>query len=61
MKIKYLTILLFAALTMIASAADKPQSAITVAVYDFKGDAEAAGFAGKVTTLITAALTTETN
>ena len=61
MKIKYLTILLFAALTMIASAADKPQSAITVAVYDFKGDAEAAGFAGKVTTLITADLTTETN
>jgi len=34
---------------------------LTVAVYDFKGDAEAAGFAGKVTTLVTANLTTETN
>lgn len=51
--------LLFAALTMIASAAEKP--ALTVAVYDFTGDAEMSDYGGKVTTLITANLTTETN
>lgn len=58
---KTLTILLFAALTTIASAADKPQSVLTVAVYDFKGDTDAASFDSKVTTLVTANLTTETN
>ena len=61
MKTKHLSILLFAALTMIAGAADKPQTALTVAVYDFKGDVDTASFGGKVTTLITANLTAETN
>lgn len=59
-KIK-LTCLLFAALTMIASAADKPQPAITTAVYDFKGDSDTANLGSKVTMLVTADLTTETN
>jgi TolB-like protein len=58
---KNLTILLFAILTMIAGAADKSQPALTVAVYDFKGGADAASFGDKVTTLVTANLTTETN
>jgi TolB-like protein len=59
---KNLTILLFATLTMIASAADQAQSPLTVAVYDFS-DAEkgADNYGGKVTTLVTADLTTETN
>src|ERR1035437_4042653 len=56
-----LIILLLAMLALISSAADKPQSALTVAVYDFKGDADTASFGGKVTTLVTANLTTETN
>lgn len=56
-----LTLLLLAALTALASAADKPQPALSVAVYDFTGDAEAAGYAGKATSLVTADLTTETN
>lgn len=34
---------------------------LTVAVYDFRGDAEAAGYGNNVTTLVTADLTTETN
>jgi len=38
-----------------------PQPALTVAVYDFKGDADARSFGDKVTTLVTANLTTETN
>ena len=38
-----------------------PPSALTVAVYDFKGDGEAAGYGNNVTTLVTADLTTETN
>lgn len=61
MKTKYLSILLLATLATIASAADKPQSALTVAVYDFKGDGEAAGYGNNITTLVTANLTTETN
>ena len=36
-------------------------SALTVAVYDFKGDAGAASYGKNVTTLVTANLTTETN
>ena len=58
---KYLTILLFATLTMLVNAADKPQSTLTVAVYDFTADAPSAGYSSKVTALITANLTTETN
>jgi TolB-like protein len=58
---KPLTILLFATLIMFANAADKPQSTLTVAVYDFKGDAEAASYGNNVTTLVTANLTAETN
>jgi TolB-like protein len=61
MKTKYLTTLLITALTMLAEAADKPQSPLSVAVYDFKGDAEAASFTSKVTSLVTANLSTETN
>ena len=41
-----------------------PQSPLTVAVYDFRGDADGHminGYANKVTTLVTADLTTETN
>src|SRR5690242_11132151 len=34
---------------------------LTVAVYDFKGDGEAAGYGNNATTLVTADLTTETN
>jgi TolB-like protein len=34
---------------------------LTVAVYDFKGDAEAASYGNNVTTLVTANLTAETN
>lgn len=60
-KIK-LTVLLSLALALGAVAADKPQPPITVAVYDFS-DAErsAANYGTKVTTLVTADLTTETN
>ncbi len=56
-----LTILLLATLAMTASAADKPQSSLTVAVYDFTGDPDAASYGSKVTALVTANLTTETN
>jgi TolB-like protein len=45
----------------IALAQAAPQAALTVAVYDFKGDADAASFGSQVTTLVTADLTTETN
>lgn len=57
-----LTVIFFVALTLVAGAADKPQSSLTVAVYDFTdADKEVAGLGGKVTTLVTANLTTETN
>ena len=38
-----------------------PPSALTVAVFDFKGDVKAAHYGDKVTTLVTANLTTGTN
>src|SRR5471032_1684984 len=38
-----------------------PPAALTVAVYDFKGDADASSYGNNVTTLVTADLTTETN
>ena len=58
---RHLTILLFALLALIANAADKPQAALTVAVYDFKGDSDATHFDNKVTTFVTANLASETN
>jgi len=58
MKIKNLLILSLSLAGMVAHAA--PPS-LTVAVYDFKGDADTASFGSKVTTLVTANLTTETN
>jgi hypothetical protein len=57
-----LNVLLFAALAVSAGAADKPRSVITVAVYDFTDpDKNPAGYGNKVTALVTADLTTETN
>jgi TolB-like protein len=44
-----------------AHAADPPKSALTVAVYDFSAEPDAASYATKVTTLVTVNLTTETN
>ena len=38
-----------------------PPPALTVAVYDFRGDGEAGSYGNNVTTLVTADLTTETN
>jgi TolB-like protein len=55
------TILLLTALAMFANAADTPKSALTVAVYNFTGNAGAADYSATVTTLVTADLTTETN
>jgi hypothetical protein len=46
---------------LLVSAADKSQTPLTVAVYDFKGDGLASSFGNNVTTLVTADLTTETN
>jgi TolB-like protein len=60
MKIK-LAILLFATLTMIAAAADQPQSPLTVAVYDFKAVGDIWTYGRNVTALVTANLATETN
>jgi hypothetical protein len=57
-----LSILLFAALAFSAVAADKPKSALTVAVYDFTDpDKNPASYGNKVTALVTADLTIETN
>jgi len=51
-----------AAFAVIASASEKPQPALTVAVYDFSdADKSAVGFGSKVTTLVTVDLSTETN
>jgi TolB-like protein len=58
---KQLTVLIFTILATFASAADQPPSTLTVAVYDFKGEADSASFGNKVTTLVTADLTAETN
>ena len=57
MKIPFILSLLLAG--MVAQAAPPP--ALSVAVYDFKGDADAASYGNNVTTLVTANLTTETN
>ena len=58
---KNLAVVWFAALAMFAHAADPPKSALTVAVYDFSADPDAASYASQVTTLVTVNLTTETN
>jgi TolB-like protein len=60
MKIKN-PIILFLLLAGVIARADAPQSPLTVAVYDFKGDDDVASYGGKVTTLVTADLTDETN
>ena len=49
---------LIALLVVSIARADQP---LTVAVYDFTGDVETAGYGDKVTTLVTADLTGETN
>ena len=57
-----LSILLFAVLAFSAVAAGKPQSALTVAIYGFTdADKNSGGYGSKVTTLLTADLTVETN
>ena len=56
------TIRFFLALLLTGAVAHaEPQSLLTVAVYDFKGDTAAAIYANNVTTLLTANLTAETN
>jgi TolB-like protein len=59
MKTKIPLILALLLTGVLAQAA--PQLPLSVAVYDFKGDAEAASYGNNVTTLVTADLTTETN
>ncbi len=59
MKTKILLVLALVLVGVMAHAAPPP--ALTVAVYDFKGDGEAASYGNNVTTLVTADLTTETN
>jgi TolB-like protein len=62
MKIKHnLTTLFYAALASCALASDPPPAALSVAVYDFKGDGPAASFGNNVTALVTANLATESN
>src|SRR5258706_12729152 len=58
MKIKTILPLSLSLLAGVIAQAAPP---LTVAVYDFKGDAEAASYGNNVTTLVTANLTTETN
>jgi TolB-like protein len=60
-EISGLTLLLFAALGIIAHAADAPKSALTVAVCDFTGNADVDSYRSTVTTLVTVNLTSATN
>jgi TolB-like protein len=57
-KIPFILSLLLAGAMAHAAA---PQSALTVAVYNFKGDDDAESLGSKVTALVTAELTSETN
>ena len=57
----YFTIFLFAALAMLVHAADAPKPALTLAVYDFTGESDAAAYVNKVTALLTVNLARETN
>ena len=59
MKTKIAIILVLTLIGVMAHAA--PPSALTVAVYNFKGDDKVESLGSKVTTLVTANLTTETN
>ena len=61
MNTENLPFILFLLLTGVMAHAAPPQTALTVAVYDFKGDGDAASYGNNVTTLVTADLTTETN
>lgn len=56
-------IVLFLAVSSLAGVMveAEPHSPLTVAVYDFTGEAEAATYGSKVTTLVTVDLTTKTN
>jgi TolB-like protein len=58
---KFPTLLWLAALAMAAYAADAPKPALTVAVYDFTGEAGAASYGKMAATLVTADLAAETN
>jgi TolB-like protein len=58
---KYLTLFSFVALALNGNAADPPKPALTVAVYDFSGDADAARYVNKVTALVTADLAGASN
>jgi TolB-like protein len=60
MKIK-LTLLLFSLVVFNAFAAETSPEHLSVAVYDFKGDAETKDYGSKVTALITANLAANTN
>ena len=60
MKMKISIVLTLLSLSVVQAQAAPPATP-TVAVYDFKGDADAASFGDKVTTLVTADLATETN
>ena len=59
MKTRKLALAFLLATSAIVHAA--PPAALTVAVYDFKGDGDAASLGDKVTTLVTADLANETN
>ncbi len=58
---KYFTLSWFALVTMLATAAETPPPALTIAVYDFKSGGNSADLGSKVTALVTADLATETN
>lgn len=53
-----LFLILLSAVSTLAAESEPP---LTVAVYDFTGEAEAAGYGSKVTTLVTADLAAKTN
>ena len=58
------TFLKFSLLTVLTAslpAAETPPAALSVAVYDFKGDGPAASFGNSVTALVTANLATQSN
>jgi len=61
MKWKNPTLLLFTALAMMAHAADPPKPALTVAVYEFTGNADVDSYRSTVTTLVTVNLASATN
>lgn len=60
MKTKSSPVFLLTMLALLASITAQA-APLTVAVYDFKGDGEAASYGRNITTLVTADLTTETN